>query len=82
MTRSPWSLQELEGKGIAMGDPSSWADTPIVAKANGYVRTGGDPQNHVMASRGDTAAKALLPDTPKRILSDVAAGRGLRCHST
>jgi len=57
--------QELEGKGILRGDPSTWSETP-------YVRVGGDPQHHIMARRGDAAAKALLPDIPIRLLSDVA----------
>ena len=46
---------ELEEKGVVMDAPESWADTPAVADANGYIRTGGDPQFHVMASRGDAA---------------------------
>jgi hypothetical protein len=57
--------QELEGKGILRGDPATWSGTP-------YVRTGGDPQTHIMARRGDVAAQVLLPDNPVHLLSDVA----------
>ena len=57
--------EEMEGKGILRGDPATWSQRP-------YFRTGGDPQFHVMASRGDAAAKAMLPDIPTRLLSEHA----------
>jgi hypothetical protein len=60
---SAW--RELEDKGIVRDDTTTWSATP-------YVRTGGDPQFHVMASRGDAAAQAQLPETTTRLLSEVA----------